>query len=135
MCHVTAAGRSIPAAPACGSCPWGLHPKESPVWLLVLDGETVTHHTARYDVRKVALAFIQTGAARVAPELTRAVLHVMQTAQPQGGLQLIRHVSATAAQMGLSLGDEAAWTAADRTYPWLESISSKEYWNQMEKSL
>lgn len=102
---------------------------------LVLDGETVTHHTARYDVRKVAQAFIQTGAARVAPELTRAVLHVMQTAQPQGGLQLIRHVSATAAQMGLSLGDEAAWTAADRTYPWLESISSKEYWNQMEKSL
>ena len=102
---------------------------------LTLDGEEVTHHTARYDVGDVARAFIATGAARIAPELTRAVLHVMLTAEPQGALKLVRHVSAVAADMGLTLGDEAAWKAADRTYPWAEAIPSEEYWNRMEKSL
>lgn len=102
---------------------------------LVLDGEEVTHHTARYDVDDVARAFIQTGAVRIAPELTRAVLHVMHTAEPQGAMKLIRHVSAVAASMGLTLGDESAWKAADRSFPWAEAISSEEYWNRLEKSL
>lgn len=102
---------------------------------LVLDGDTVTHHTARYDVNKVAHAFITTGAARIAPELARGVLQVTRTAEPQGALKLIRHVSAVATKMGLTLADESAWKAADRTYPWPEAISSEEYWYNMEKSL
>lgn len=102
---------------------------------LVLDGDEVTHYTARYDVREVARAYIETGAARVTPTITRAVLHVMQTAEPQGVLKLIRHVSAVADRLGLSLADEAAWKAADRTHPWQEPVSSEEFWYNMERSL
>ena len=101
----------------------------------VLDGEVLTHHTARYDVNDVARAFLRTGAARVIPELTRAVLHVMRTAEPQGAMKLILHVRDVAARMGLSLADEAAWKAADRTYPWPEDMTSDEYWSELEKSL
>ena len=101
----------------------------------VLEGETLTHHTARYDVNDVARAFLRTGAARVIPELTRAVLHVMRTAEPQGAMKLILHVRDVAAGMGLSLADEAAWKAADRTYPWPEDMTSDEYWSELEKSL
>ncbi len=101
----------------------------------VLDGEALTHHTARYDVNDVARAFLRTGAARVIPELTRAVLHVMRTAEPQGAMKLILHVRDVAAQIGLSLADEAAWKAADRTYPWPEKMTSEEYWNRMESLL
>lgn len=102
---------------------------------LVLEGEEVTRHEAVYDLRDVLRDFVETGACRVAPELCRAVVHVMQTAEPQGAMKLIRHVSATAAAMGLTLGDESAWKAADRTFPWAETMSSEEYWNQVEKSL
>lgn len=102
---------------------------------LVLDGTEVTHHTAHYDVNDVARAFIATGAARIAPELSRAVLHVMRTAEPQGAMKLIRHVNTVAAGMGLTLADESAWKAADRTFPWPEASSSEEYWYNMEKSL
>lgn len=102
---------------------------------LVLDGTEVTHHTVRYDVNDVARAFLRTGAARVIPELTRAVLHVMRTAEPQGAMKLILHVRDVAAGMGLSLADEAAWKAADRTYPWPEDMPSDEYWSELEKSL
>lgn len=102
---------------------------------LVLDGEILTHHEAIYDVSAAARAFIETGAAAIAPEMCRAVLHVMQTAQPQGVTRLIRHVSAVATSMGLSLGDEAAWHAADSSYPWAEPLSSPEFWKQMEATL
>lgn len=102
---------------------------------LVLDGTEVTHHTARYDVNDVARAFLRTGAAHIIPELTRAVLHVMRTAEPQGAMKLILHVRDVAAGMGLSLADEAAWKAADRTYPWPEDKTSDEYWSELEKSL
>ena len=102
---------------------------------LVLDNMEVTHHTAHYDVNDAARAFIATGAARIAPELCRGVMHVMRTAEPQGALKLIRHVNAVAAEMGLTLADESAWKAADRTYPWPEAMTSEEYWYQLEKSL
>ena len=102
---------------------------------LVLDGTEVTHHTARYDVHEAARAYIETGAARVTPSLTRAVLHVMQTAEPQGVLKLIRHVNAVAAESGLTLADESAWLLADRTYPWPEDMTSEEYWSRMESLL
>ena len=102
---------------------------------LVLEDGCVTLHHAVYDVADVARAFISTGAAAIAPEMCRAVLHVMQTAQPQGATLVIRHVSAVAASMGLTLGDEAAWQAADRTYPWAEPLPSAEYWKQLEATL
>lgn len=102
---------------------------------LILDGESITHHTAHYDVDAVARAFLDTGASRIAPELSRAVLHVMRTAEPQGAMKLVRHVSAVAAAMGLTLADESAWKATDRTFPWPEAVSSEEYWYNMEKSL
>ena len=97
---------------------------------LVLEGETLTHHTATYDIRDVARAFIATGAAAIAPEMCRAALHVMATAQPQGVMHLLRHVSAHG-----SLADAAAWHAADRSYPWPEPLSSPEYWKQLEATL
>ncbi len=99
---------------------------------LVLDGEEATLHTAEYSVAEVARAFIDTGASAVAPEMCRVVYHVMCTAESQGAMKLIRHVSRTANAMGLTLGDEAAWKAADRTFPWTEAMSSEEYWKQME---
>ena len=102
---------------------------------LVLDGEDVIRYEAPYDVNAVLQAFIATGAACEAPEMCRMVAHVMQTAEYQGVLKLVRHVSAVAASMGLTLADESAWKAADRTYPWAEAIPSEEYWYNMEKSL
>lgn len=102
---------------------------------LVLDGTEVTRYTAAYDVRETLHAFLATGAARIAPEMCRMVAHVMQTAEYQGVLKLVRHVNAVAAQMGLTLGDEAAWKQADLTYPWQEPGSSEEYWLKMEQTL
>ena len=102
---------------------------------LVLEGDAVTRYEAPYDVRRTLTAFLTTGAARVAPEMCRMVAHVMQTADYQGVLKLIRHVNTVAADMGLTLADESAWKAADRTYPWTEAISSEEYWLNMEKML
>jgi len=102
---------------------------------LVLDGVDVIRHEAPYDVNAVLRAFINTGAAYEAPEMCRMAAHVMQTAEYQGVLKLVRHVSAVTASMSLTLGDESAWKAADRTFPWAEAISSPEYWNRLEKSL
>ena len=102
---------------------------------LVLDGEEVTLHAAAYNVADVARVFIEAGASSIAPELARVVLHVMTTAEPQGALKLIRHVQKIAATMGLTLGDESAWKAADLTFPWTEAIPSTEYWTQLEKQL
>ena len=101
---------------------------------LVRDGMALTYHGALYDTREVARAFLDSGASREAPALCRAVMHVIRTSEPQGAMKFIRHVSAAALPMGLTLADEAAWHAADRTYPWPEAVSSEEYWSQLEKS-
>lgn len=102
---------------------------------LVLDGSEIVRYEAAYDVQDVLRAFVSSGVHRVAPEMCRMVAHVMGTAEYQGVLKLVRHVNATAAAMGLTLGDEAAWKAADRTYSWAQAITSEEYWNQVECSL
>lgn len=102
---------------------------------LVLDGTAVMLHQSEYDTREVARAYLDSGACQAAPELCRCALHVICTQKPQGVLNFIRHVIQTAAGMGLTLGDEPAWKAADLTYPWTEAIPSSEYWLQMEKSL
>ncbi len=101
----------------------------------VLDGEEIIRYEAPYNVNATLRAFVETGLHRAAPEWARMVVLVMQTAEYQGGLKLVQHVRSVAEQMGLTLGDEAAWKAADLTYPWPEAISSEEYWDRMEKSL
>lgn len=102
---------------------------------LVLDGGALTRHTARYRTEDVARAFIETGACRVAPEMARAVLLVMQTARPQGALRLIQHVAATAERMGLTLADEGAWREADKSFDWPEKMTSGEYWEALRQAL
>ena len=102
---------------------------------LVLDGTDVVRYEAPYDVHEVLRAFITSGVHREAPEMCRMVAQVMRTAEYQGVLKLVRHVNAIAAGMGLTLADESAWKAADRTFPWPEAIPSEEYWYNMEKSL
>lgn len=101
----------------------------------VLEGEDIALYEAPYDVKQTLRAFIVTGAARMAPEMCRMVAQVMQTAEYQGVLKLVRHVNAEAAGLGLTLADEAAWKAADLTYPWPRAISSEKYWSELEKSL
>ncbi len=101
----------------------------------VLEGDTVTQYEVPYDARDTLRAFLHTGIWRVAPEMTRMVAHVMQTAEYQGVLKLMRHVSAVASGMGLTVGDIAAWEAADRTYPWREPMTSPEYWHHLEETL
>ena len=102
---------------------------------LVLEGTDVTRYEAPYDVRKVLRAFLTSGVYRLAPEMCRMVARVIAAAEYQGVLNLVRHVNAVAATMGLTLGDESAWKAADLTFPWTEAIPSTEYWTQLEKSL
>ena len=102
---------------------------------LVLEGTDVTRYEAPYDVHKVLRAFIDSGVHRLAPEMSRMVARVIAVAEYQGVLNLVRHVNAVAATMGLTLGDESAWKAADLTFPWTEAIPSTEYWTQLEKSL
>ena len=63
------------------------------------------------------------------------VARVIAAAEYQGVLNLVRHVSAVAASMGLTLGDESAWKAADRSFSWAEDMTSEEFWTQMENSL
>lgn len=102
---------------------------------LVLEGTEVTRFEAPYDTTAVLRAFLESGLVCQAPEMCRMVAHVMQTAEYQGVLKLVRHVGAVAGQMGLTLVDESAWKVADRTYPWTEKISSEEYWRNMERML
>ena len=96
---------------------------------------TITQHTAPYDGDEIARRFITTGLAQVAPEMSRVVLHTMRTGECMATLKLIRFVSARAAEMGLTLGDEEAWRAADPVFPWAEPVLTSVYWKQLEERL
>ncbi len=89
----------------------------------VLDGETLTHHEVAYDVRRTLLAYANTGAAAVAPEMCRMVARVMLTGEVHGIENMMSRIAAYG-----SVGDPASWAAADRALPWPEPISSAEYW-------
>lgn len=99
----------------------------------ILDGSRLIRCEAAYDVRDVIRACIDTGASRAAPMMCRACIRVMQTAEYQGIVKLIRHVAAVGAPLGLTVADEAAWQAADRIYPWAEPVSTEEYWRLTER--
>ena len=109
----------------------------APFAVMTLEGDqvTLTRHQARYDLREAGRPFLTSGAARVAPEMCRAVYQTMRTGEYQGVLKVVRHVIRAAGGMGLSLGDQAAWEAADGTYPWLEPLSTAEFWKRAEEVL
>lgn len=105
------------------------------VMTLLDDQVTLHRHQARYDLREAGRAFLLTGAAQVAPEMCRAVYQTMRTGENQGVLKVVRHVIRTAESMGLSFGDQAAWEAADRTYPWLDPMPTANFWKRVEEAL
>ena len=96
---------------------------------------TLTRHRARYDLRDAGRAFLTTGAAEVAPEMCRAVYQTMRTGEYQGVTKVVRHIIRTAQDMGLSFGDREAWETADRTYPWLEPLSTADFWKRTGEAL
>ena len=105
------------------------------VMTLADDQVSLTRHQARYDLRTVGRAFLTSGAVAVAPEMCRAVYQTMRTGEYQGVLKVVRHIIQTANSMGLSFGDQAAWEAADRAYPWLEPMSTADFWMRAEEAL
>lgn len=109
----------------------------APFAVMTLEGDqvTLTRHQARYDLREAGRAFLTSGAVQAAPEMCRAVYQTMRTGEYQGVLKVVRHVIRTAGAMGLSLGDQAAWEAADSAYPWLEPMSTAAFWRRAEEVL
>lgn len=109
----------------------------APFAVMTLAGDEVTlvRHQARYDLREAGRAFLTSGAVQAAPEMCRATYQTMCTGEYQGVLKVVRHVIRTAQSMGLSLGDQAAWEAADRTYPWLHPMSTADFWKRTEEAL
>lgn len=101
---------------------------------LLLDEEddriALTRCGVHYDTSALARAYITTGCAASAPEMTRVVLHTIVTGEYQGTLKLVKYV----ATLG-DLGDAEAWRKADETWPWREPLSTAEYWKKLEEEL
>ncbi len=81
-----------------------------------------------YHPQEVFLSYKAQGLHEVAPEMCHAAYLTMRYGLPQYMLRLVSHVKETAAAMGLTLGDHAAWVAADRTFPWADGLSTHEFW-------
>ena len=109
----------------------------APFAVMTVDGDqvTLTRHQAKYDLKEAGRAFLLTGAAQAAPEMCRATYQTMRTGEYQGVLKVVRHVIQTASAMGLTMGDQAAWEAADQTYPWQEPMSTAAFWKHAEEAL
>lgn len=109
----------------------------APFAILELQGDAVelTRAAAAYDLRAVQRAYVETGAALAAPEMTRIVLRTMQTGEYQGVTRFVRHVMTVGKTMNLTLADREAWLAADRLWPWPEPLTSPEYWNKVKEEL
>ena len=99
------------------------------------DWAEVTLHRAAYDVNEVARAYITSGAAQAAPEMTRLVLQNMYTGEYSLILKAIAHIRDVAQPHGLTPADREAWLMADATLPWREPLSTPEYWSMMEEKL
>ena len=91
---------------------------------------TLSRHTVPYDTAALARAYITTGCAASAPEMTRVVLHTMITGEYQGTLKLVRFVSSLG-----DLGDAEAWRLADAAWPWKEPLSTQAYWQRLKEEL
>lgn len=99
-----------------------------------ISGE-VQLHSAPYSVDEVARSFLLTGAVEAAPMMCRIVLQTMYTGSESSVTHLMKHIISTGAPYGLTLGDEAAWTLADQTYPWAQPLSTPDYWKIMKETL
>ena len=99
------------------------------------DSGEISRHAAFYDADRVARAFLHSGAIHAAPMMCRIVLQTIYTGCETSVPGLMRHIIAVAAPLGLTLGDEAAWHAADASFAWTEPLSTPDYWNMMEDKL
>ena len=104
--------------------------------LTIHDGRAdVTFHRAAYNVDEVARAYITSGAAQAAPEMTRLLVQNMITGEYSLVLKALAHIRDVAQPHGLTPADREAWLMADATMPWRESLSTPEYWSMMEEKL
>ena len=99
------------------------------------DQADVTFHQAAYDVDEVARRYIVSGAAQAAPEMTRLILQNMITGEYSLVLKAIAHIKNVASPLGLTLADREAWLVADATLPWMEPLSTPQYWSMLEEKL
>ena len=109
----------------------------APFAVMELEGErvTLTRCQVPYDLREMARAFITSGAVEAAPEMCRSVYQTMRTGEYQGVTKLMRHISWLSREHGFEFGDQEAWEAADRTWTWLEPLSTAEFWKRAEEAL
>ena len=91
---------------------------------------TLTRHLVPYDTAALQRAFITTGCAAAAPEMTRIVLHTMLTGEYQAVLKMMRFISTFG-----DLGDYEAWCKADVAWPWREPLSTADYWKKLKEEL
>lgn len=104
--------------------------------LTIHDSRTdVTFHRSAYNVDEVARAYITSGAAQAAPEMTRLLVQNMITGEYSLVLKALAHIRDVAQPHGLTPADREAWLMADATMPWRESLSTPEYWSMMEEKL
>ena len=104
--------------------------------LTIHDGRAdVTFHRSAYNVDEVARAYITSGAAQAAPEMTRLLVQNMITGEYSLVLKALAHIRDVAQPHGLTPADREAWLMADATMPWRESLSTPEYWSMMEEKL
>ena len=94
----------------------------------------ITRHLVPYDVNETARAYLASGCAKAAPEISRLILNTMRRGVIST-LELFNHVSKTAAELGLDPGSREAWQAGDLTWQWPEPIPSVEFWNDLEREL
>lgn len=107
----------------------------APFAVLESDGPRlrVTRHCVRYDTAALKRAFLASGCVQAAPEMSRIVLHTMLTGEYQYTLRMLRSISRVAEPLGLTIGDEAAWKAADQALPWQEKLLCRDYWQKLKE--
>ena len=91
-----------------------------------------------YDLRKVPSVVARDKSSRhsiILAKSTSAKKFGIQTGEPLGVANFIRHIHRVARNMGLTLADEAAWQAAEPLWHWPEKISAAEYWKKAEEEL
>lgn len=109
----------------------------APFLVMDVNGDDVKleRFLAPYDVDEVERAYIISGLAQVAPEVSRAVMQMVRSAEVKSMLYLVQHVQAEAKRLGLPMGDESVWKQADRTWRWPEPMTSEQYWQERRRAL
>lgn len=120
-----------------GSAGFGKSQGGSRASFAVLDDSTgeCTLHAAPYDVAALGRAFLRSGAVEDAPMMCRIVYETALTGREDSVTSLMHHIAATGKPLGLTLADEAAWQFADATFPWLDPISTPDFWKMTEEKL